>query len=52
MRLQVRERNESAFSATADVPAVIALRAERRLRVCPLARQKQTFQIQHFANER
>jgi hypothetical protein len=32
MRLQVRERNESPFSATADVP-VIAFRAGRRLRV-------------------
>ena len=33
MRLQLRERNESPFLAMAYVPAVIAFRAERRLRV-------------------
>jgi hypothetical protein len=31
MTLQVGKRNESPFSATADFPAVIAFRAERRL---------------------
>ncbi len=35
MRLQDRERNERPFSATADFQAVIAFRAERRLRVKP-----------------
>jgi hypothetical protein len=33
MRLQVRQRNERRLSTTADVPAVIAFRVERRLRV-------------------
>jgi hypothetical protein len=55
MRLEVRERTRAPFSATPDVPVVIAFRAELRLRVksvdltillsLPVFPKKRTFSV-------